>query len=85
MIQPYGPKVEQCAPRTCSPRRYRSLAWTNDDDVYLDAETARLLGVGDEAVTVHIGVVRAHYHASDYVEMLAAVAVAIAEARWRRP
>jgi serine phosphatase RsbU (regulator of sigma subunit)/anti-sigma regulatory factor (Ser/Thr protein kinase) len=53
--------------------------WTNDDDVYLDAETARLLGVGDEAVTVHIGVVRAHYHASDYVEMLAAVAVAIAE------
>lgn len=55
--------------------------WTNDDDVYLDAVTARLLGINDggEAVTVHVGAVRSCYHASDYVEMLSAVALAIVE------
>jgi serine phosphatase RsbU (regulator of sigma subunit)/anti-sigma regulatory factor (Ser/Thr protein kinase) len=54
--------------------------WKNDDDVYLDAVTSRLLGIGaGDPVTVSVGSVRACYHASDYVEMLAAVALAIVE------
>ncbi|MFD8071774.1 SpoIIE family protein phosphatase [Streptomyces sp. NPDC059718] len=49
------------------------------DMVELDAVSAGLIGLPPQPQKVHSGVTRACYHASDYVDMAAAVALAIAE------